>query len=154
MTLRSHGSPRSSDKLKPLYIYYPSVYGHQTWQDVDLHRVVIHKVKFFGHMVSCDILKPSYLYYRSVYGYHTRQVCDLVWGASPINLVTWLFNHVVKPKTKNVISLLPRYLWSPNLLRVPTNTVTWFYSHMVLWGHVTNQILYISASSRPTVTKQ
>ena len=26
----------SSDKLKPLYLHYQSVYGPQTWQDGDL----------------------------------------------------------------------------------------------------------------------
>ena len=36
MTLWSRGLARSHDKLKPLYLYYYSPYGHQTWLDSDL----------------------------------------------------------------------------------------------------------------------
>ena len=32
-------------KLKPLYLYYPTAYGHQTWQHGNLHgRAPIYKV--------------------------------------------------------------------------------------------------------------
>ena len=33
MALWSSGIPRSSDKLKPFYLYYHKAYGYQTWQD-------------------------------------------------------------------------------------------------------------------------
>ena len=36
LNLWSCGLARSSDKLKQLYLYYYSGYGHQTWQVSDL----------------------------------------------------------------------------------------------------------------------
>ena len=46
------GLARSLDKLKPLYLHYHSVYGHQTWQDGDPGEAAAHKVVWpFDHVV-------------------------------------------------------------------------------------------------------
>ena len=75
MTLWSRGLARSHDKLKPLYLYYYSPYGHQTWLDSDLPED-LSTIKSINtdHVVfakSHDKPKPLYLHYQSAYGHQT-----------------------------------------------------------------------------------
>ena len=64
---------RSSDKPKPLYLYYHSAYDHETWWDVDLsQRAPNHKVtQRSDHMVlqSHVTNENHYLCYQSAYGH-------------------------------------------------------------------------------------
>ena len=57
-TLWSHGLARSRDKMKPFYLYYHNVYGHQTRQGCDLPwRTPTHKgTSSFDHVVLQDLV--------------------------------------------------------------------------------------------------
>ena len=63
MILKLRGVTRPRDKLKPLYLHYHSVFGHQTWQVGDLScgdSIMIFKSSH-GLARSCDKLKTPLL---------------------------------------------------------------------------------------------
>ena len=100
MTLWSRGPPRLRGKLKSSYLHYLSVYGHQTWQDVNsLEWVPTYKVTrinlwWLGLAKSREKLEPLYLHYHDAYDHQNWQNSGLPW-ADPTHKVTWSFSHVV-----------------------------------------------------------
>ena len=107
MTFWSRGLPRSRYKLKPLYLYYYSVCGHQTRHDGDLPwKSPRYKVTWtFDYVTwSFEILWKIKAIISSLsqclYRHQNWQDGDLPWGT-------------------------------------PTNNITWPINHMALWGHVT-----------------
>ena len=66
---------RSRDKWKPLYLYYQSVYVHQTWHDDNLpwggpaYEVKWHfdHVTLWNYLTNKQKLHPQY---QTIYGHH------------------------------------------------------------------------------------
>ena len=120
MTFWSRGVDRSRGKLKPLYLHYQRVYGHQTWQDGNL---------------------PWHLW---IHDPLTTWSCEIMWQTKiiifplpkflwPPNLAKWqpilidtcLLNHMI--------------LWSCGLVRSRNNLKSLYhYSHSA-FGHQTWQ---------------
>ena len=74
---------------------------------------------------------------------------------SPYFLNWW--SREVKWQIKKILSPLSQWLWSQNLSwwrrRVSTHKFTWPLFEVVLWGHVTKWIQYISIYRWPKDTK-
>ena len=83
---------RLRHKLKPFYLHYHSAYGHQTWQDSNLHGWASTRrhMTLWSHGLakSCKKLKPLHSHYHSAYGHQTWQNGDLLWNLLD-HLVTW-----------------------------------------------------------------
>ena len=112
MTLWSHDLVRTRDKLKLLYPYGDSAYGHRIWYDGNItwwtsnHKVISH----FDHVVAQGHVKkqkPLYLHYKSAYDYQTWQNDSLPWWA-PTYKVTSPFDRVVSARSRD--KLKPFYL--------------------------------------------
>ena len=93
----SRGLARSRDRLKPLYLHWHNVYGHQTCSDGDIpcqtvnHKVIrnFEHVILQGHVTKKSFISLLYFYY----GKQTWQNDDFAWWVPTYN-VTWPFDHV------------------------------------------------------------
>ena len=65
---------------------------------------------------SRDKCKALYLPFRNTYGHQNWQSGNSRWGKPTFN-VTWPFDYVVMWQIKKLISALPQYLWSSNLVK-------------------------------------
>ena len=109
MTFWSRGLARSLGKLKPLYLYYQSTYGHQTWQDGNLpswasgYKMIL---KSRGLVRSRDNSKKLYFHFYNANIHQTWQAGDLPWGDS---------THNVTPLRGPV-----KFMWQTKTIMPPT----------------------------------
>ena len=122
MTLWSSGLVRSCDKLKSLYLWYHSTYGHITSQDCNLpwwapaQKVAWH----FDHVVLWNLVTNRNNYISTTTLPMIFKLAKLVTcheGLLPIfllhHLVTW--SCKIMWETKTIMPPLPQYLWPQNL---------------------------------------
>ena len=145
MTFWSRDFARSRDKLKPFSLHIMT--------SVEGLLPIDHMTIWSCSLPKSQKLKPLYLHY---------QIVLAVWWLTlrgsyscshkALSIITWIY--YITQQTKNR-SLLPQYLWSPNL--------AWWWngvrrlklhepSIMMLRGHVKK--FYISTCTRPMATKQ
>ena len=100
-----------------------------------------------------------YHHYHSAYGRQTLQIGDFLWGA-PVDIVKSAFNPWSCEITWQTLYLYYHNTYGHQPWQggdipwgAPNHKVAWSFNHVVLWGHVTNLILYISTCTWPTTTK-
>ena len=124
MTLWSHDVAWSRERLKPLYLHYHSVYGHQIWWDGNLplgalnHKAVqrSNHVVLQGHVIKKIIISLllGYLRSQNLAGWALSYLDELRPKKSHDSVMTWCCE--ITKQTKTIICLLPHCLWSPNLV--------------------------------------
>ena len=124
MTLWFHDVARSRERLKPLYLHYHSVYGHQIWWDGNLplgalnHKAVqrSNHVVLQGHVTKKIIISLllGCLRSQNLAGWALSYLDELRPKKSHDSVTTWCCE--ITKQTKTIICLLPHCLWSPNLV--------------------------------------
>ena len=95
-------TPRSRDKLKTLYLHYPSVYSHPSWQDGNLpwcssdHRVTW----LFDNVVLWDYVTNQHRYISTTTVHLATKLRRVVSNFEGFLLIVLLDPHLMLPDNK------------------------------------------------------
>ena len=123
ITLLSRDLERSSYKQKPLYLYYQSAYGRQSWQDGNLTwQAPTYKVTWpFDHMVlQGHETNKNHFMFTTIVPLATKLGTMITYLdrflplKSHDSLITW--SYEITWQTETIISPIPQCLWLQNFV--------------------------------------
>ena len=149
-TLCSCVFTRSRDRLKPLYLFYHSVYGHKTWHGGYIQwGASFHKVKTFITWPCKVMWQVRYVIFSTTMPMATKLNRVIIYNEEIPSIksqdpLTW--SCKIAWQIQYDVSLLPQDLWSMNMAR-------WWLTlrgFRFFWDHVASQVF---TTTMPEATK-